>query len=117
MLKTPVTTAVSCLSLFSPVSPGQLHCGLVGGVDSCHLWIMQRVSRLRRELKLLATEPPPGITCWQETDQMDHLRARGYPHACDRAWPPRRALKSEHCPSAAPAIFLPKRAYVYERST
>lgn len=45
-------------------------------MDSCHLRIMQRVSRLRRELKLLATEPPPGITCWQETDQMDHLRAQ-----------------------------------------
>ncbi|XP_024431935.2 ubiquitin-conjugating enzyme E2 T [Desmodus rotundus] len=30
---------------------------------------MQRASRLRRELSLLATEPPPGITCWQDADQ------------------------------------------------
>jgi hypothetical protein len=27
---------------------------------------------------MLATEPPPGITCWQEKDQMDDLRARTY---------------------------------------
>ncbi|XP_077758617.1 ubiquitin-conjugating enzyme E2 T isoform X2 [Canis aureus] len=37
---------------------------------------MQRASRLKRELNLLATEPPPGITCWQDNDQMDDLRAR-----------------------------------------
>lgn len=37
---------------------------------------MQRASRLKRELSLLATEPPPGITCWQDTDQMGDLRAR-----------------------------------------
>ncbi|XP_075396648.1 ubiquitin-conjugating enzyme E2 T [Tenrec ecaudatus] len=36
---------------------------------------MQRATRLKRELSLLATEPPPGITCWQE-DQMDDLRAQ-----------------------------------------
>ncbi|XP_077758618.1 ubiquitin-conjugating enzyme E2 T isoform X3 [Canis aureus] len=40
---------------------------------------MQRASRLKRELNLLATEPPPGITCWQDNDQMDDLRARRYP--------------------------------------
>lgn len=38
--------------------------------------IMQRASRLKRELSLLATEPPPGITCWQDTDQMGDLRAQ-----------------------------------------
>uniref|UniRef100_A0A8V8TN93 Ubiquitin-conjugating enzyme E2 T n=1 Tax=Homo sapiens TaxID=9606 RepID=A0A8V8TN93_HUMAN len=38
---------------------------------------MQRASRLKRELHMLATEPPPGITCWQDKDQMDDLRARG----------------------------------------
>ncbi|KAM6165169.1 ubiquitin-conjugating enzyme E2 T [Erethizon dorsatum] len=37
---------------------------------------MQRASRLKRELQMLATEPPPGITCWQEKDQMDDLRAQ-----------------------------------------
>ncbi|XP_029789010.1 ubiquitin-conjugating enzyme E2 T [Suricata suricatta] len=37
---------------------------------------MQRASRLKRELQLLATEPPPGITCWQDKDQMDNLRAQ-----------------------------------------
>lgn len=37
---------------------------------------MQRASRLKRELSLLATEPPPGITCWQDADQMGDLRAQ-----------------------------------------
>ncbi|XP_006834194.1 PREDICTED: ubiquitin-conjugating enzyme E2 T [Chrysochloris asiatica] len=37
---------------------------------------MQRATRLKRELNLLATEPPPGITCWQENDQMDDLQAQ-----------------------------------------
>ncbi|XP_016067067.1 PREDICTED: ubiquitin-conjugating enzyme E2 T [Miniopterus natalensis] len=37
---------------------------------------MQRASRLKRELSLLANEPPPGITCWQDTDQMGDLRAQ-----------------------------------------
>nr|KAF6395681.1 ubiquitin conjugating enzyme E2 T [Rousettus aegyptiacus] len=36
---------------------------------------MQRASRLRRELQLLATEPPPGITCWQDA-HTDDLRAQ-----------------------------------------
>uniref|UniRef100_A0A8C6CWM2 Ubiquitin-conjugating enzyme E2 T n=1 Tax=Moschus moschiferus TaxID=68415 RepID=A0A8C6CWM2_MOSMO len=38
---------------------------------------MQRTSRLKRELSLLAAEPPPGITCWQDGDQAGDLRARG----------------------------------------
>ncbi|KAM6044346.1 PREDICTED: ubiquitin-conjugating enzyme E2 T [Chlamydotis macqueenii] len=37
---------------------------------------MQRASRLKRELSLLTTEPPPGITCWQNEDQLDDLRAQ-----------------------------------------
>ncbi|XP_034866208.1 ubiquitin-conjugating enzyme E2 T isoform X2 [Mirounga leonina] len=37
---------------------------------------MQRASRLNRELNLLATEPPPGITCWQDKDKMDDLQAQ-----------------------------------------
>ncbi|NXQ03051.1 UBE2T enzyme, partial [Vidua macroura] len=36
---------------------------------------MQRASRLTRELSLLATEPPPGITCWQN-ERLDDLRAQ-----------------------------------------
>jgi len=37
---------------------------------------MQRISRLKRELQMLSTEPPPGITCWQTEGQMDDLRAQ-----------------------------------------
>ncbi|XP_010829367.1 PREDICTED: ubiquitin-conjugating enzyme E2 T isoform X3 [Bison bison bison] len=37
---------------------------------------MQRTSRLKRELSLLAAEPPPGITCWQYGDRMEDLRAQ-----------------------------------------
>ncbi|NXL67577.1 UBE2T enzyme, partial [Chordeiles acutipennis] len=37
---------------------------------------MQRASRLKRELSLLTTEPPPGITCWQPANQLDDLRAQ-----------------------------------------
>ncbi|CAL8325776.1 unnamed protein product [Merluccius merluccius] len=37
---------------------------------------MQRVSRLKRELHMLSTEPPPGITCWQSAELVDELRAQ-----------------------------------------
>uniref|UniRef100_A0A1A8MPG7 Ubiquitin-conjugating enzyme E2 T n=2 Tax=Nothobranchius TaxID=28779 RepID=A0A1A8MPG7_9TELE len=37
---------------------------------------MQRASRLKRELQMLSTEPPPGITCWQTEDRIDDLRAQ-----------------------------------------
>ncbi|CAL8368083.1 unnamed protein product [Lota lota] len=37
---------------------------------------MQRVSRLKRELQMLSTEPPPGITCWRPEDLVDELRAQ-----------------------------------------
>ncbi|XP_019401913.1 PREDICTED: ubiquitin-conjugating enzyme E2 T [Crocodylus porosus] len=37
---------------------------------------MQRASRLKRELILLTTEPPPGITCWQNESRADDLRAQ-----------------------------------------
>ncbi|KAM9217308.1 ubiquitin-conjugating enzyme E2 T [Leptosomus discolor] len=37
---------------------------------------MQRASRLKRELSLLTTEPPPGISCWQTENQLDDLRAQ-----------------------------------------
>ncbi|KAI3356933.1 hypothetical protein L3Q82_003574 [Scortum barcoo] len=36
----------------------------------------ERASRLKRELHMLSTEPPPGITCWQSGDQIDDLRAQ-----------------------------------------
>lgn len=39
---------------------------------------MQRASRLKRELQMLSTEPPPGITCWQSEERIDELRARKY---------------------------------------
>ncbi|XP_041860469.1 ubiquitin-conjugating enzyme E2 T [Melanotaenia boesemani] len=37
---------------------------------------MQRASRLKRELQMLSTEPPPGITCWQTEERIDELRAQ-----------------------------------------
>ncbi|XP_035014494.1 ubiquitin-conjugating enzyme E2 T [Hippoglossus stenolepis] len=37
---------------------------------------MQKTSRLKRELQMLSTEPPPGITCWQTEERMDDLRAQ-----------------------------------------
>ncbi|NXG43125.1 UBE2T enzyme, partial [Psilopogon haemacephalus] len=37
---------------------------------------MQRASRLARELSLLATEPPPGVSCWQHRGQLGELRAQ-----------------------------------------
>ncbi|XP_054464490.1 ubiquitin-conjugating enzyme E2 T [Anoplopoma fimbria] len=37
---------------------------------------MQRTSRLKRELQMLSTEPPPGITCWQTEERIDELRAQ-----------------------------------------
>ncbi|KAJ8258067.1 hypothetical protein GJAV_G00192800 [Gymnothorax javanicus] len=37
---------------------------------------MQRTTRLKRELQLLTTEPPPGISCWQTEGQIDDLRAQ-----------------------------------------
>lgn len=37
---------------------------------------MQRSTRLKRELQLLSTEPPPGISCWQTEGQIDDLRAQ-----------------------------------------
>ncbi|XP_044158999.1 ubiquitin-conjugating enzyme E2 T [Bufo gargarizans] len=37
---------------------------------------MQRQSRLKRELQLLSTEPPSGVSCWQVDDKIDELRAQ-----------------------------------------
>nr|XP_046252102.1 ubiquitin-conjugating enzyme E2 T [Scatophagus argus]XP_046252103.1 ubiquitin-conjugating enzyme E2 T [Scatophagus argus] len=37
---------------------------------------MQRASRLKRELQMLSTEPPPGITCWQTEDRIEELQAQ-----------------------------------------
>ncbi|XP_020370414.1 ubiquitin-conjugating enzyme E2 T isoform X2 [Rhincodon typus] len=38
--------------------------------------MMQRTSRLKKEMQLLASQPPPGVSCWQNNDQMDDLRAQ-----------------------------------------
>ncbi|CAG6021494.1 unnamed protein product [Menidia menidia] len=38
--------------------------------------LMQKASRLKRELQMLSTEPPPGITCWQNEERTDELRAQ-----------------------------------------
>ncbi|XP_051913251.1 ubiquitin-conjugating enzyme E2 T [Hippocampus zosterae] len=37
---------------------------------------MQKVCRLKRELDMLTSEPPPGITCWQNDERIDDLRAQ-----------------------------------------
>ncbi|XP_068099854.1 ubiquitin-conjugating enzyme E2 T [Hyperolius riggenbachi] len=37
---------------------------------------MQRQSRLKRELLLLSTEPPAGVSCWQAGERTDELRAQ-----------------------------------------
>ncbi|XP_061487816.1 ubiquitin-conjugating enzyme E2 T isoform X2 [Rhineura floridana] len=37
---------------------------------------MQRASRLKRELHLLTTQPPTGITCWQNGSCINDLRAQ-----------------------------------------
>nr|XP_033772688.1 ubiquitin-conjugating enzyme E2 T-like [Geotrypetes seraphini] len=37
---------------------------------------MQKISRLKRDLQQLSTEPPPGITCWQHENRMDDLLAQ-----------------------------------------
>lgn len=48
------------------------------GGEALRCSTMQRASRLKRELMLLTTEPPPGITCWQNKSRADDLRARTY---------------------------------------
>ncbi|XP_028850329.1 ubiquitin-conjugating enzyme E2 T [Denticeps clupeoides] len=37
---------------------------------------MQRSARLKREVQMLDTEPPPGISCWLLEGQMDEMRAQ-----------------------------------------
>ncbi|KAK3547566.1 hypothetical protein QTP86_025473 [Hemibagrus guttatus] len=39
---------------------------------------MQRNSRLKRELHMLSTEPPPGVSCWQMDERVEELQARQY---------------------------------------
>lgn len=36
---------------------------------------MQRDPRMKRELKLLAEDPPHGVSCWAVDDKLDHLEA------------------------------------------
>ncbi|MBW00981.1 Ubiquitin-conjugating enzyme E2 T, partial [Eschrichtius robustus] len=59
--------------------PASVECGAGNRVWVLLPGVMQRASRLKRELSLLAAEPPPGITCWQDGDRMEDLRARRYP--------------------------------------
>ncbi|KAI5095845.1 ubiquitin-conjugating enzyme E2 T [Silurus meridionalis] len=37
---------------------------------------MQRNSRLKRELQMLSTEPPPGVSCWQVDERVEELQAQ-----------------------------------------
>ncbi|XP_062871331.1 ubiquitin-conjugating enzyme E2 T [Trichomycterus rosablanca] len=37
---------------------------------------MQRTTRLKRELQMLSTEPPPGVSCWQLEDKVEELQAQ-----------------------------------------
>ncbi|TSM04914.1 Ubiquitin-conjugating enzyme E2 T [Bagarius yarrelli] len=37
---------------------------------------MQRNSRLKRELQMLSTEPPPGVSCWQLDGKVEELQAQ-----------------------------------------
>ena len=39
---------------------------------------MQREARMKRELRLLENDPPPGISCWMVDDRIDHLHASEY---------------------------------------
>jgi len=41
--------------------------------------VMQRTSRLKREMQLLSAEPPPGVSCWQVEERLDQLQARQSP--------------------------------------
>ncbi|XP_067586054.1 ubiquitin-conjugating enzyme E2 T [Pseudorca crassidens] len=56
--------------------PASVECGAGNRVWVILPGVMQRASRLKRELSLLAAEPPPGITCWQDGDRMEDLRAQ-----------------------------------------
>ncbi|KAB0406570.1 hypothetical protein E2I00_010379 [Balaenoptera physalus] len=56
--------------------PASVECGAGNRVWVLLPGVMQRASRLKRELSLLAAEPPPGITCWQDGDRMEDLRAQ-----------------------------------------
>ena len=37
---------------------------------------MQRAGRMKRELQILQTNPPHGISCWPKNDSVDQLEAR-----------------------------------------
>ena len=39
---------------------------------------MQRETRVKRELVLLETDPPQGISCWPHNDRLDLLCARKF---------------------------------------
>lgn len=39
---------------------------------------MQRSARMKKELEMLVTSPPYGISCWPKDDRTDLLEARKY---------------------------------------
>ena len=43
---------------------------------------MQRETRMKKELKLLESDPPPGISCWMVDDHIDRLQASQYIKYC-----------------------------------
>ncbi|KAJ7331836.1 hypothetical protein JRQ81_014016 [Phrynocephalus forsythii] len=57
-----------------PLCPGAASSPTASGEQL--LGAMQRASRLKRELHLLMTEPPPGITCWQNESRIGDLQAQ-----------------------------------------
>ena len=37
---------------------------------------MQRIARLKRELKMFQESPPFGVSCWAKEDSLEELEAR-----------------------------------------
>lgn len=37
---------------------------------------MHCVGRLKKELQMLSTDPPHGITCWPSNDELNHWEVR-----------------------------------------
>lgn len=52
------------------------YCCLNNCVVFIQTHVMQRISRLKREMQLLSAEPPPGVSCWQTEGRVDELQAR-----------------------------------------
>lgn len=39
---------------------------------------MQRAARMKKELQIIETSPPHGISCWAKDDDVSHLEASRY---------------------------------------